>query len=585
MNKIKIKEERDKKILSIGAITISIYILISIAIAGTGTNIDSNSGNTAIDTTNAEITIMALPYHENFESGWNCWYADHGVWEVGNSTLVNCHGGSNCAATILNGNYPGYTDSKLISPSIQLPIVGTGEEIHLRFWQWFSYAYGGHGEVKISVYNSSTGLWEEKSLHGQDITDKSPWSFSDRDLTSFAGKKIKIIFSHINGYSYQDAGWYIDDVEIIKNIPLFSGNFESGWDGWSAQNGVWQVGTPTIGPSNCHDGSKCAGTVLDSNYPPYTDSVLISSSIQLPQAKPGDEIHLNFWHWFSYAYGGHGEVKISVYNSSTGLWEDSLKIGNDIVDSSSIWSPADRELTRFAGKKIRIIFNHINGYSYQGAGWYIDDVKIVLPDSITVISPNGGENWPKGTTQTINWAYNGNPGKYVKIDLLKGGILYSTIKPNISIGSNGYGYYNWPISVTQELRKDYKVKITSRTNSLYNDASNGNFAINGCKVSTVYGYKFNDTNNNKTKEPGETGLSNWTIGLNGFDTCTRTLVKRTVKTNSTGYFTFRNINSGTYVLSEEFKSGWLPTTDAAYTLRMPSSSTTIRKDFGNKKFI
>lgn len=583
MNKIKIK--KDKKILSIGALTISIYILISVVMAGTNIEIDDRE-NISIDNTNADITILTLPYYENFESGWDSWYADHGIWEVGNSTLVNCHGDSNCAATVLNGNYPGYSNSKLISPSIQLPTIGTGEEIHLRFWQWFSYAHGGHGEVKISVYNSSSGLWEEKSLQGQDIRDESPWSFSDRDLTLFAGKKIKIIFSHINAYfSDEGIGWYIDDIEITKSVPLFSGNFESGWDGWSAQNGVWQVGTPTSGPTNCNGGFKCAGTILDGNYPRDTDSVLTSPSVQLPNIKPGDEIHLNFWHWFSYSLYDHGEVKISVYNSSSGLWEDSLKIGNDVVGSGSIWSPADRDLTQFAGKKIRIIFYHVAVWNGESTGWYIDDIKIILPDSITVVSPNGGENWSRGIAQTISWKYNGNPGKYVKIDLLKGGIFDSTIKSNISIGSNGNGYYNWPISVVQELRKDYKIKITSRTNSVYNDISDKNFAINDCKVSTVYGYKFNDTNGNKTRESGEVGLPNWTISLNGFDTCTRTLVKRTVKTNSTGYFTFRNINSGTYALSEEFKSGWLPTTDAAYTLRISSGSTTIRKDFGNKKYI
>ncbi len=81
-----------------------------------------------------------------------------------------------------------------------------------------------------------------------------------------------------------------------------------------------------------------------------------------------------------------------------------------------------------------------------------------------------------------------------------------------------------------------------------------------------------------------TGRSNWTINLKGYNTCTRTLVSTTIKTNATGYFAFKNINAGTYILSEDFVLDWLPTTDAAYTLRVPSNSATIRKDFGNKKF-
>jgi hypothetical protein len=31
--------------------------------------------------------------------------------------------------------------------------------------------------------------------------------------------------------------------------------------------------------------------------------------------------------------------------------------------------------------------------------------------------------------------------------------------------------------------------------------------------------------------------------------------------------------------------GWLPTTNAAYTLTVPENSTSIRKDFGNNKFV
>jgi len=38
---------------------------------------------------------------------------------------------------------------------------------------------------------------------------------------------------------------------------------------------------------------------------------------------------------------------------------------------------------------------------------------------ITVISPNGGETWEKGSTHNITWAYAGNPGAQVKIQLLK----------------------------------------------------------------------------------------------------------------------------------------------------------------------
>jgi hypothetical protein len=96
---------------------------------------------------------------------------------------------------------------------------------------------------------------------------------------------------------------------------------------------------------------------------------------------------------------------------------------------------------------------------------------------ITVTVPNGGESWSRGTTQTIKWTYAGNPGSYVKIELLKAGVVNSTITAKTSIGSSGTGSYNWRIPNNQATGSDYKIRITSTTTSSYTDTSNGNFTI------------------------------------------------------------------------------------------------------------
>lgn len=92
---------------------------------------------------------------------------------------------------------------------------------------------------------------------------------------------------------------------------------------------------------------------------------------------------------------------------------------------------------------------------------------------INVNSPNGGENWRRGTTRVISWSSLGNPGTYVKIELLKGGVLNRVIN---SYTPND-GSYSWSIPSSHALGSDYKIKITSTSNSLYKDTSNGNFTI------------------------------------------------------------------------------------------------------------
>jgi len=106
-----------------------------------------------------------------------------------------------------------------------------------------------------------------------------------------------------------------------------------------------------------------------------------------------------------------------------------------------------------------------------------DNNFIIIGTGITVISPNGWETWKVGTTQTIRWTYTGSPGSYVKIELLKSGVLNRTIRSSNSIGSGGSGSYNWAISPSQPAGADYKIRVTSTTNRSYTDTSDNNFTI------------------------------------------------------------------------------------------------------------
>jgi hypothetical protein len=82
----------------------------------------------------------------------------------------------------------------------------------------------------------------------------------------------------------------------------------------------------------------------------------------------------------------------------------------------------------------------------------------------------------------------------------------------------------------------------------------------------------------------EQSLSNIEITLTGYDTSKGVLVSKTTKTATNRYYTFTGMNKGTYVFSQGFLLGWLPTSDVAYTILVPSSATNIRKDFANTKY-
>ena len=160
----------------------------------------------------------------------------------------------------------------------------------------------------------------------------------------------------------------------------FTEDFESGGTGWSVDNGVWEIGTPTSGPSACHSGSQCAGTVLDGNYPAYGESRLVGAGVQLPSVTEGEEIHLRFQNWLSYSSHDSGQVQISVWDGTA--WGDWENVGVAVTYVSGGWSLKDVDLTTYAGQRVRLGFLHhaTRSPSYKASeskGWYIDDIEIV----------------------------------------------------------------------------------------------------------------------------------------------------------------------------------------------------------------
>ncbi len=327
----------------------------------------------------ASARVIETIFSEDWESGQGDWDISNGLWQVGTPTAgpADAHGGSQCAGTLLDGNYPNYTDSRLISPSILLPEVSGDEEIYLRFWHWFSLASGDDGYVQISVYDEVTAKWSAwDNINGAITRYSAVWSRKAVDITAYAGQKVRIVFYHTADPYSTGTGWYVDDIAVIRMEPEFTGDFEDGWGDWSPDNGVWQVGAPTAGPGSAHGGSQCAGTVLDGNYPNYTDSRLISPSIRLPGVSGDEEIYLRFWHWFSFASGDNGYVQISVYDEVTAEWSAWDNIYGPISWVSVVWTPKKLPLTAYAGQKVRIAFYHTADPYSTGTGWYIDDIRL-----------------------------------------------------------------------------------------------------------------------------------------------------------------------------------------------------------------
>ena len=305
-----------------------------------------------------------------------------------------CYSGDQCVGTVLDVNYPSFTDSRLVSATVAFNEVVGNEEIHLRFWNWFRYSGYDSGQVQISVQNPATGEWGGWVNVGNPVVDDSGgWSLKDVDFTGYAGQTVRIGFLHVAGRipsstPSEGPGWYIDDILVIKKIPTFTSDFEMGWMGWSAGTGVWQIGTPSSGPGTCYEGEGCAGTVLAENYPAFTDSILVSATVDLLGISE-TTVYLGYWEWFSYSSYDYGEVRVSVWDDVAEEWADWYQNPplNQITGTSPVWTKKYLDLSSYSGKKIRIGFFHVAGRipsstPSESHGWFIDNLEIVGPTEI-----------------------------------------------------------------------------------------------------------------------------------------------------------------------------------------------------------
>ena len=102
--------------------------------------------------------------------------------------------------------------------------------------------------------------------------------------------------------------------------------------------------------------------------------------------------------------------------------------------------------------------------------------------TLKVTTPNGGQKWATGKKYTIKWS-KGNAGTYVKIQLLKSGKAYKTIKAK----TKNDGKYRWKIPSSVKTGSAYKIKVISVSKQTVKDRSNKNFTITKASSTTTGG--------------------------------------------------------------------------------------------------
>ena len=160
---------------------------------------------------------------------WGDWDTDnYTLWQIGVPTFGpptnnfgwRAYSGTNCAATLLDGNYAANSVGRLTSPSFIVPAVNPGDRLTLRFQQWYQYGSGDTGLVQISVCAGTNWFpWETLIVAATNGTS-AEWQQQVVDLTPYQGQRARLRFLHTaDSDGSVGAGWYLDDVELSAFVP------------------------------------------------------------------------------------------------------------------------------------------------------------------------------------------------------------------------------------------------------------------------------------------------------------------------------------------------------------------------------
>lgn len=368
-------------------------------------------------------------WSEDWEGGIGSWYADNGLWEAGVATVGpdSGHLSDNCVGTLLNANYPPNADTRLISPSIKLPSKNLSEKIQLKLWHWFktqefqtNYPYSYNPDKCIIQVSVNSGEW--KSLRNYCSGLSGMWTQIVLDVSAYADSTIRLGFYFYSTGNNEHNGWYIDDINITKSVIIYKNpeDFESGIDDWSVDNGLWQIGVPTIGPSETYSGEKCAAIYLNGNYPYYANTRLISPEITL-KPKDGETPALFFWHWFrmkeyqtNYPYSYNPDYGYIQVKTKNGDWQT---VEDAYTGISTTWTQARADLSAYADSTVRIGFYFTSTANNEDNGWYIDDIRLEGVDTAVVKIFGKVEQIINKYTLFQNYANPFNPSTTIKFTL------------------------------------------------------------------------------------------------------------------------------------------------------------------------
>ncbi|MCB9357756.1 MAG: T9SS type A sorting domain-containing protein [Calditrichaeota bacterium] len=189
--------------------------------------------------------------------------------------------------------------------------------------------------------------------------------------------------------------------------------------------------------------------------------------------------------WGTGGIGGNVSIEINP-TYPTGSW--STIIASTANDGSYTWTPT------FTGTAARL---RVISTSQPSIGDTSNANFTIVSPYVSLITPNGGEDWAVGSQHTIRWTKSSNIGNVqvrIKRDFPNGVWEYITMTTDT--------FYNWTVTAPTEV--DCRIRILQDGNEAISDTSASDFTISGPYLVV------NEPNGGEVLYPGQNFTIQWT---------------------------------------------------------------------------
>jgi len=366
---------------------------------------------------------------------WNC-QEGNGPWS---NSSANPNFDTNYNATgALSG--VGYTTTPGV-PDTQAPSVPSGLSYSNVGQNSFSVSWGAsYDNIGVSGYD----VYKDGVLYTSSTTTSADITGLTSGITYAMTVKAKDAAGNVSV-----ASSVLNVTTLSVGTVIYSDDMESSQGNWVTSitgdtGSAWALGTPTVGPSSVHSGTKCWGTNLSDKYSGSTsDAQLISPSINLSGVTSPV---MTFWMYVDIDKKDGGYLDISTDGGST--WSqipgsvlsptyDGIITGGSVYAYQNAthgirpWTQVTADLSAYAGNTVKIRFHFItNNDGFRLYGWYIDDVTLSgnLLDTQAPTSPTGlSQSNVDQTSFTLSWTASTDNVDVTGYDVYQDGALFTSV--------------------------------------------------------------------------------------------------------------------------------------------------------------